>query len=145
MNIEELNYLQRCEKVIEDDFFNAYLDKKSKAALCVCKQSYIPAEDFINSFNQIADILEKTSLESFVFDKRALRAFHQPTMEWYFVEWKNRIYNYGVNKHYKILPPQDWFADCVEAGKASILKNNPSFEFEKFDIKYCDSIIDAIE
>jgi hypothetical protein len=105
---------------------------------------YIPMDDFKVIFNQIGDIVKAGYYEKFIFDKRSLRAFHQPTMEWYFIHWKKDMLEYGVTKHRKILPLEKWFEKMVQIAKLQIFQNYPDNIIDKLDIQYCDSIEEAI-
>jgi len=113
--------------------------------ICELLADYIPMDDFKVIFNQIGDIVKAGYYEKFIFDKRSLRAFHQPTMEWYFIHWKKDMLEYGVTKHRKILPPEKWFEKMVQIAKAQIFHNYPDNIIDQLDIQYCDSIEEAIE
>ncbi len=112
--------------------------------ICELLADYIPMDDFKVIFNQIGDIVKAGFYEKFIFDKRSLRAFHQPTMEWYFIHWKKDMLGYGVTKHRKILPPEKWFEKMVQIAKQQIFQNYPDNIIDQLDIQYCDSIEEAI-
>jgi len=146
--MEEFKALEQSENVkrfLENDFFTCYENREKRYIICSCKQSYIPVEKFVESFTEIGKVIIQHNIEKFIFDKRALRAFHQPTMEWYFVEWKQKLLSKGLTKHRKILPKEEWFKKCVEAGKASIMKDYPNLPIESFNIEYYSSIMDCIK
>lgn len=128
------------------DLRYAKVYSNSDKGIIICKllTDYIPIEDFKDTFNQISEIVEKGKFDKFIFDKRALRAFHQPSMEWYFLNWKNKMLELGIDKHRKILPEEKWFEKMVMIAKEQILKNNPDNIIHLLDIKYCDSIEQAI-
>lgn len=145
IKIKEETFTNDLELIIENENFNCYLDLEHKCIICEAKVSYIPVENFINTFNNITDYIEKHAITKFIFDKRALRAFHQPTMEWYFVEWKKKLMQLGLTQHRKILPQEKWFQKCVEAGRESIMKDNPNFPIHQIDIQYFQSIKECID
>jgi hypothetical protein len=138
--IEENNFK------LEFDFRYAKVYANSEKGMIICEllTDYIPIDDFIYTFNQISTIVEDGKFEKFIFDKRSLRAFHQPSMEWYFLNWKNKMLELGIKKHRKILPEEKWFEKMVMIAKEQILKNNPDNIIDLLDIKYCDSIEEAI-
>ncbi|RPA68923.1 hypothetical protein EF405_10260 [Cyclobacteriaceae bacterium YHN15] len=138
--IEENNFK------LEFDFRYAKVYANSEKGMIICEllTDYIPIDDFIYTFNQISTIVEDGKFEKFIFDKRSLRAFHQPSMEWYFLNWKNKMLELGIKKHRKILPEEKWFEKMVMIAKEQILKNNPDNIIHLLDIKYCDSIEEAI-
>lgn len=121
-----------------------YANHKKGMIICELMTDYIPIDDFKEVFNEISRIVENGKFEKFIFDKRSLRAFHQPTMEWYFLHWKNKMLEFGLSKHRKILPEEKWFEKMVMIAKDQIIKNNPDNIIHLLDIKYCESIEEAI-
>jgi len=117
----------------------------SKIIICELKSEYVPIEHFKDIFYKISELVKKGINYKFIFDKRALRAFHQPSMEWYFVVWKKEMYQHGLKLHRKILPEEPWFRKSVEIAKLQIVQNYPDNIVDKLDIRYCESIQEAIE
>lgn len=149
MNNQEPNSIIR-EAISQDfnliyvgDFADVYHNEA--IFLCVAKSPYMPIEAFRATFDKITEEIEKLGkIEKFIFDKRALRSFHQPSMEWYFTDWKMDLYNkFGLTKHRKILPNEKWFHKCVEAGKHQIYEDHPDLDFTLLDVQYFDSISEA--
>jgi len=105
---------------------------------------YIPMADFMEAFNLSLEMIEKHGITSFIFDKRSMNVFHQPSMEWYFVQWKPKARDLGVTQHYKIMPEEDWFLKCVEAGRESIAQNYPEDLLEGITITYTESVAEAV-
>jgi hypothetical protein len=140
------NIIEENKFKLEFEFRYAKVYANSEKGMIICEllTDYIPIDDFINTFNQISAIVEAGKYEKFIFDKRSLRAFHQPSMEWYFLNWKNKMLELGIKKHRKILPEEKWFEKMVMIAKEQILKNNPENIIHLLDIKYCDSIEEAI-
>jgi hypothetical protein len=48
-------------------------------------------------FEQAA-YLARDEIEKIILDKRALHVFHQPSLEWYYVVWKEQMHAYGLRK-----------------------------------------------
>lgn len=115
-----------------------------RTVICELCSDYIPMDDFKLIFERIGEIVKAGYYEKFIFDKRSLRAFHQPTMEWYFIHWKKDMLEFGVTKHRKILPAEKWFEKMVQIAKVQILINHPDNIINQLDIQYCDSIEEAI-
>ena len=138
--IEENNF----KLEFEFRYAKVYANLERGIIICELLTDYIPIDDFIYTFNQISIIVEEGKYEKFIFDKRSLRAFHQPSMEWYFLNWKNKMLELGISKHRKILPEEKWFEKMVMIAKEQILKKNPDNIIHLLDIKYCDSIEEAI-
>jgi hypothetical protein len=132
------------ELIFEERDAKVYASPEKGIVICELLSDYVPIDNFKSIFLRISDIIKQGGYTKFIFDKRALRAFHQPSMEWYFLHWKNEMLEYGVSQHRKILPAEKWFEKMVMIAKEQILKNNPDNIIEKLDIRYCDSIEEAI-
>lgn len=132
------------------DYYNSrfsriYYSPDIKTIICELKSEYVPIEHFKDTFYKISELVEDGNNHKFIFDKRSLRAFHQPSMEWYFVVWKKEMYEKGLRIHRKILPPEPWFRKSVAIAKDQISREQHDLILEKLDIKYCESIEEAIE
>lgn len=113
-------------------------------ALVEASASYIPLDKFKEIFNFIGELTEKKKLTKLIFDKRKLSVFHQPSMEWYFVEWKEKMFDAGLKIHRKILPQDDVFRQSVRIGREKINKAYPSKKYHQMDIQYAESVEEAI-
>ncbi|WP_228690620.1 hypothetical protein [Lunatimonas sp.] len=136
METFDLAFEERYAKVLTND--------DDGIIICELLTDYVPIEDFKRTFEKISEIVKSGTYNKFIFDKRALRAFHQPSMEWYFLVWKKEMYGFGLKVHRKILPSEKWFEKMVMIAKLQIMENNPGNIIDKLDIKYCDSIEEAI-
>jgi hypothetical protein len=106
--------------------------------------SYIPIEQFKEIFNVIGSIVKEKNITKLIFDKQKLTVFHQPSMEWYFVEWKERMFDLGLKTHRKILPQDDVFRQSVRIGREKIKSTFPNGKYTEMDIQYADTLEDAI-
>jgi hypothetical protein len=128
----------------EQRYVKVWVNSDRKTIICELLADYVPIEDFKEAFGEIGKLVEAGDFEKFIFDKRALRAFHQPTMEWYFIHWKKEMLGYGVKTHRKILPAEKWFEKMVQIAKAQILTQYPDNIIDQLDIAYCDTVEEAI-
>jgi hypothetical protein len=128
----------------EQRYVKVWVNSARKTVICELLTDYVPIEDFKEAFGEIGKLVEAGDFEKFIFDKRALRAFHQPTMEWYFIHWKKEMLGYGVKTHRKILPAEKWFEKMVHIAKAQILTQYPDNIIDQLDIAYCDTVEEAI-
>lgn len=133
------------ESKFENDYMQVAHCKQKAALICIIRNSYVPIEVFVTNFTSMYDIVKDCRIKKVIFDKRNLTAFHQPTMEWYYVEWKENLRKLGVHIHRKLLPNEAWFKRCVEAGKNQILNDNPQFDVSQYDIKYFESIQECLD
>lgn len=128
----------------KNDFSSLYFNQQLKMAICFAEEEYIPIDSFKEMFLFLSSMIETVEINHLVFDKKKLRTFHQPSMEWYFAVWKPSIKNKGLTNHYKILPKLDWFEKAVEAGKYEIFKKFSNTIVNGINITYVNSIDDAI-
>ena len=129
------------------DFKTAKLYRVSDESAVVLEatKNYITIDEFKDIFSKITEYVKSNRIEKLIFDKRNLTVFHQPSMEWYYTEWKNEMAKSGLTKHRKILPNDDVFKHSVKIGKASLADKYPDAAFHNLDIQYCDSIEECIE
>ena len=136
---------QNFEVAFEERYSRVLTNLEKKIVICELLADYIPIEDFKETFTQIGSIIKSGDYQKFIFDKRSLRAFHQPTMEWYFIHWKKEMLGFGLKTHRKILPAEKWFEKMVQIAKQQILETYPDNIIDQLDIQYCDSIEEAIK
>jgi hypothetical protein len=105
---------------------------------------YIPIDHFKEIFNYIETIIRGQSINKLVFDKHKLTVFHQPSMEWYFIEWKERMFSLGLKTHRKILPQDRIFRESVKIGREKINKLFPNGKYRHMDIQYSETLEEAI-
>jgi len=106
--------------------------------------NYIPLDQFKEIFHFIGDLTSRKKITKLIFDKRKLSVFHQPSMEWYFVEWKEKMYDAGLKTHRKILPQDDVFRQSVRIGRDKINKAYPNKKFHQMDIQYAETVEEAL-
>lgn len=115
-----------------------------KMAICSAQSDYIPISEFKNIFNAVTALLHNYPTQYLLFDKRQLRTFHQPSMEWYFAVWKQEAKSLGLNYHFKILPELEWFEKAVEAGKHEIFQKYGKDVLNGIEVVYVNSVEEAI-
>lgn len=134
------------ELAINKDYGKVFLLPDNQIMICELTKEYVPIEDFREIFSATVPFIEKHKIKKFIFDKQNLRVFHQPSMEWYFVVWKQEIYALGLKIHRKILPQdQIAFNLAVEAGRAKIMSDYKDTVIPLLDIQYKTSVLEAIE
>ncbi len=115
-----------------------------EAAIVEATANYIPLEQFKEIFNFIGELTVTKKLTKLIFDKRKLSVFHQPSMEWYFVEWKEKMFDAGLKVHRKILPKDEVFRQSVRIGREKINKTYPEKKFHQMDIRYAESVEESL-
>ncbi|MCS7004611.1 MAG: hypothetical protein NZM38_04715 [Cytophagales bacterium] len=134
------------ETAVEKDYGKLFILPEKSIIICELTKQYVPIEEFREIFSLAIPLIEKYQIKKFIFDKQNLRVFHQPSMEWYFIHWKQEVYKKGLSIHRKILPKnQPVFEAAVAAGRAKIQAEYPNTIIHLLDIKYSNSIEEAIE
>jgi len=121
------------------------LNSELQLVLCTATATYIPKAEFINMFEKAAELVKHEKLSKCIYDERKLIAFHMPSMEWLYLVWKESMYKYGLSTYRKLLPDDKQFEHLVNVARRKIARENPWFDFERFDIRYCKSLEEAIE
>lgn len=132
--------------VLEKEYGKAFWLPDTKTLICKLTNEYVPIEQFKEIFIEMAIFIKQKGVEKFIFDKRDLRIFHQPSMEWYFVTWKRELLEEaGLKLHRKILPQGlPWFEQAVAAGRDKIKIDFPDNIIDQLDIQYKNSLVEAI-
>lgn len=139
------NETDNLQEVWKNEFCSLQIDIKNQVAVCSAISEYIPIESFKTIFLRISDQVETSPLKYLIFDKRNLRTFDQPSMEWYFTVWKPSVKKTGLANHFKILPELLWFQKAVEAGKDDIYKRFPANLFNGINIYYVKNLEEAFK
>lgn len=117
---------------------------KPDAAVVTATTTYIPLDQFKDIFTYIGTLASQEKITKLIFDKRGLSVFHQPSMEWYFTEWKEKMFDVGLKIHRKILPVDEVFRHSVKIGREKINKSHPDGKYKLMDIRYSESLEDAV-
>ena len=130
----------------ETRYTKIYSHPVSQSLIIQVVNNFIPIDEFKKNFYACSEIIKAENLKKVIFDKRKMSVFHQPSMEWYFLEWKEEIADkYGVNTHRKILPDDNLFIQSVKIARKKIDENYPNARYKQLDIQYVNSIDEAIE
>ncbi len=131
--------------VHQNPYASLYYNEEFQLAICKADQDYIPIAHFKSTFLFVSEMIKTKPIKHFAFDKRNLRTFHQPSMEWYFAVWKPEVKTEGLIHHYKILPSEPWFAKSVQAGKHEIFQKYGEDIVEGITITYVNTLEDVLE
>ncbi len=121
-----------------------WIQSHPHVALIVANVSYIPIENFKDAFLAMEPLVTEKKITKLIFDKTQMRVFHQPSMEWYFVEWKERMADLGLVNHVKILPEDYIFSQSVKIGRGLIDNKYPKARFHQLSIQYASTVEEAI-
>lgn len=135
------------EQIFTNEYATGYANREKGIVALIAEADYIPIKQFKQLFQMLTDEIEggEGDFHKFIFDKRALRTFHQPSMKWYFTEWKTAMLEHGLNKHFKILPDLPYFVKAVEAARKPLLKKYPEDVLKALRIEYYDDVESAVK
>jgi len=141
--MEELGFAS----IFMNEYGSGYVHEKKNVIALVANADYIPIVKFKQLFEMMAEEIQsgENSYSTFIFDKSALRTFHQPSMKWYFMEWKTEMLNYGLHQHFKILPQLEYFKKAVEAARKPLLMKFPKETLNQLTIEYYPSVEEALK
>lgn len=142
-----MNLTEKLELTVARTFKHAVIktvEGNPEVAVVEATATYIPIEQFKEIFAAIGELVKEKKITKLVFDKRKLTVFHQPSMEWYFVEWKEQMFEHGLKTHRKILPQDEVFRQSVKIGREKIKANHPHGKYQQMDIQYAETLEDAI-
>ena len=137
--MEKLGYSQ----FFVNEFAAGYVNEEAKTIGCEITADYVPITKFKQLFEMMADEVSTGNYEKFIFDKSSLRTFHQPSMKWYFTDWKKEVLKFGLTKHYKVLPKLDYFRKSVEAARKPLMAAYPKEILQQLRIEYFESVEEA--
>ena len=135
--------VENFQAYFDDRFATVYYNSDKGIIICSLKTDYVPIDSFKYTFNKIGELVKSGVNNKFIFDKRSLRAFHQPSMEWYFTVWKKEMLTSGLSAHRKILPDLPWFKKAVEIARGQLEKNHTEL-LSKLDIQYSTTVKEAV-
>ncbi len=131
-------------EIFVNEYAKGLVNEEKKMIGCVLTADYVPIGKFKQIFEMLSDEIKEGEYTKFVFDKSNLRTFHQPSMKWYFTEWKTEVINYGLTKHYKVLPKLEYFRKSVEAARKPLLAKYPKELLAKLKIEYFETVEEAV-
>jgi len=131
-------------EIFVNEYAKGFINEEQKTIACVLTADYVPIGKFKQIFEMLSDEITEGDYIKFVFDKSNLRTFHQPSMKWYFTEWKTEVINYGLTRHYKVLPKLEYFRKSVEAARKPLLAKYPKDLLAKLRIEYFETIEEAV-
>ena len=144
IKLEDLNY--KFQLHYETRYTKIFSESECKVILIQVVNHFIPIDEFKKIFNNSTEIIKSEKLNKVVFDKRKMNVFHQPSMEWYFIEWKAELAEkYQVVTHRKILPEDNLFIQSVKIARKKLDETYPDAKYKKLDIQYMESLEEAIK
>ena len=126
------------------EYTDLYIVPGTTTAVLKANKHFIPQSAFQTLFNNLKQPLKENNITKLVFDKRNLTVFSQPSMEWYYTNWKGEMAEGGLKQHRKLLPKDRLFRTSVEIGRQNIKAKHPNIAAHDLDVQYMESLDDAI-
>jgi hypothetical protein len=105
---------------------------------------HIPKTQFQEMFIAIGQLISKEGYNKLVCDLSNIQFYHEPTFDWYFMVWKERMFYYGLRTHRIILPLNDLIRDGVELARQRAYEAFPGEKYWQPDLQYAESIDEAV-
>lgn len=106
--------------------------------------SHIPKTQFQELFISIGQLIAKSGYRKLICDLSNIQFHHEPTFDWYFMVWKERMYYHGLKSHRIILPHNDLIRDGVELSRQRANEIFPGAKYWDMDIQYAESVDTAM-
>ncbi len=134
-------------KIADAKVASLYYAAHQQAVVIVTKVEYISMDQFRELFSSVTSLIHIKRVQKLIFDKRSMKVFHQPSMEWYYTDWKTKMLaNYGLRNHYKLLPNDMLFRKSVDIGRAKIQNAAPEGSLLKeLNIRYFETLEEALD
>ena len=126
------------------DHADVYLIENQPMLVVEATNTHIPIDEFKEIFLKVQEVASEQTIQRVIFDKRKLEVFHQPSMEWYFSQWKEAMLDLGTKTHRKILPNDFSFRQSVKLGRIKIREKYPDLRTDQLDIQYAESLVEAV-
>ncbi len=126
------------------DYADMYLLKDQPILVIEATSTYIPVDEFKKIFTKATVMVQENEIRKVIFDKRTLQVFHQPSMEWYFTAWKEKLLDHGMKVHRKLLPNDFAFRQSVKIGRMRISEKYDNLRTDEMDIQYVESLEEAV-
>lgn len=132
--------------VWSDTFAQLHFLPDVRKAMISTRSSYLPIDVFQTLLHQLEGLLALHEINGLVFDKRSLKIFHQPSMLWYYTQWKPAMLEkYGLSNHFKLLPKEAVFRQHVAIAKEEIFARHESaLALQRLDIRYFETLEEAL-
>jgi len=122
----------------------SFIPSQQPTLLVTATSGYIPIGQFKEIFSIAETFVKERGIQKVIFDKRKLTVFHQPSMVWYFVNWKEKMFDLGLKRHVKLLPDDEVFRESVKIGRSKINEDFPNGLFHRMEILYAESLEQAL-
>ena len=118
----------------------------NETAIVSIHGAYIPMTDYQQTLEKLGELVKQEKVQKLIVDARQLVAYHQPSVEWSFLNWKQEMRTHGLNSYRYVLPNTGEYRRNLEHGIQKIRREHPNTDvLDRMDMAYCRSLEEAVE
>jgi|GEM_PF-7004584 len=118
----------------------------SETAIVSIHGAFIPMTEYQQTLEKIGELVKQEKVHKLIVDARQLVAYHQPSVEWSFLNWKREMSTYGLNSYRYVVPNSGEYRKNLENGIQKIRRDHPDTDLlDRMDLAYCRSLEEAVE
>jgi hypothetical protein len=107
--------------------------------------AFIPMTDYQAALDKLSELVQQDKVQKLVVDAPKLVAYHQPSVEWSFVNWKKRMEPHGLRQYRYVLPDSGEYRRSLQDGLRKIGREHPDTGIDRLDLAYCRTLDEAVE
>ncbi|MDJ1499073.1 hypothetical protein [Xanthocytophaga agilis] len=133
------------EELYGDQYTTVYFLLVQKIAIVKVHNAFVPMSNYREALRQIAGFAEQRQINKLIIDAQNLVAYHRPSVEWSFTDWKRQAFNHGLSVYCYVLPRNEEYQKKLKNEIHRIKNANPDLGFLKqIRISFCDSLDEAV-
>ncbi len=118
----------------------------NETAIVSIHGAFIPMTDYQQTLEKLGELVRQEKVHKLIVDAQQLVAYHQPSVEWSFLNWKREMRNHGLTSYRYVLPNGGEYRKNLENGIRKIRRDHPNMEvLDRMDLTYCHSLEEAVE
>jgi len=117
----------------------------SETAVVRIHGAFIPLTDYQDTLEKLGELVEQEKVHKMIVDAQQLVAYHQPSVEWSFLNWKQEMQSHGLKSYRYVLSDSGEYRKMLENGLSKIRREHPETQLDRMDVAYCRSMEEAVE
>lgn len=133
------------EELYCDQYTTVYFLSVQKIAIVKVHNAFVPMSNYREALGRISGFAEKRQINKVIIDAQKLVAYHRPSVEWSFTNWKQQAFKHGLSIYCYVLPTNEEYQKKLKNEIFRINNTNPELGFLKqIQISFCESLDEAI-
>ncbi len=118
----------------------------TETAIVSIHGAFIPMTDYQQTLEKLGELVKQEKVQKLIVDARQLLAYHQPSLEWSFLNWKREMQRHGLMRYRYVLANTGDYRRNMENGILKMRREHPETELlDRMDLAYCRSVEEAVE